>query len=101
MIKFYRESLFLKLKDEDNFIDEAVVIFFEAPHSFTGEDTVEFYLHGSPYIAQNLISVALKYGARLAEKGEFSLKAVINGKMNIVDAERINALIHAPTKKLI
>lgn len=56
-------------------------------------------MHGSPYIAQNLISVALKYGARLAEKGEFSLKAVINGKMNIVDAERINALIHAPTKK--
>lgn len=94
-----RKAYFLKLKDEDNFIDEAVVIFFEAPHSFTGEDTVEFYLHGSPYIAQNLISVALKYGARLAEKGEFSLKAVINGKMNIVDAERINALIHAPTKK--
>ena len=78
-----RKAYFLKLKDEDNFIDEAVVIFFEAPHSFTGEDTVEFYLHGSPYIAQNLISVALKYGARLAEKGEFSLKAVINGKNHI------------------
>ena len=78
-------------------IDEAVVTFFKAPHSFTGEDIVEISCHGSPVLLRRVIDCCLSLGARMAEPGEFSLRALANGRMNLTEAEAIRDLINAQT----
>lgn len=78
-------------------LDEALVCFFAAPHSFTGEDVVEFHCHGSPVILRAIIDTILKLGARLADAGEFSLRAVMNGRLKLTEAEAIRDLINAQT----
>lgn len=78
-------------------IDEAVVTFFKAPHSFTGEDIIEISCHGSPVVLRQVIDICLKEGARLAEAGEFSLRALSNGRMDLTEAEAIRDLIDAQT----
>src|SRR6185369_8847158 len=57
-------------------IDEAIVVYFKAPHSFTGEDVIEISCHGSPVVLRQVIDVCLRSGARLADAGEFSLRAL-------------------------
>lgn len=79
-------------------IDEIVVTAFRAPASFTGEDTVEISCHGSPYIQQSIINALLGSGARMAEPGEFSLRAFLNGKMDLSQAEAVADLISAQGK---
>ena len=76
-------------------LDDAVVLPFWAPHSFTGEDTVELFLHGSPVIAQRVLDECFAGGARLALPGEFSFRAVKNGKMQLSQAEAVRDLISA------
>jgi tRNA modification GTPase len=78
-------------------LDKALVCFFEAPHSFTGEDVVELQCHGSPVLLRAIIDHLLKLDARLAAAGEFSLRAVSNGRMNLAEAEAIRDLIDAQT----
>ncbi len=78
-------------------LDHALVTFFKAPHSFTGEDIVEISCHGSPIILRQLLDVILSLGARLAEPGEFTLRAMSNGKLNLSQAEAIRDLIDART----
>lgn len=78
-------------------IDEAIVTYFKAPHSFTGEDVVEISCHGSPVLLRQVIDVCLRLDARLAEPGEFSLRALANGRMNLAQAEAIRDLIDAQT----
>ena len=78
-------------------LDEALVCFFKAPHSFTGEDVVEFHCHGSPVLLRTIIDHTLKLGARLADPGEFSLRAVTNGRLKLTEAEAIRDLIDAQT----
>ncbi len=78
-------------------IDEALVCFFKAPHSFTGEDVVELHCHGSPVLLRSVIDAALKLDARLAAPGEFSLRAVANGRLTLTEAEAIRDLIDAQT----
>ena len=78
-------------------LDKALVCFFEAPHSFTGEDVVELHCHGSPVLLRAIIDHLLKLDARLAAAGEFSLRAVSNGRMNLAEAEAIRDLIDAQT----
>jgi tRNA modification GTPase len=78
-------------------IDQALVCFFKSPHSFTGEDLVELHCHGSPVLLQTVIALALKLEARLADPGEFSLRAVRNGRMPLSEAEAIRDLINAQT----
>ncbi|TQR60842.1 tRNA uridine-5-carboxymethylaminomethyl(34) synthesis GTPase MnmE [Campylobacter troglodytis] len=86
--------------DEKNeFIDEAIVLYFKAPHSFTGEDIVEFQLHGGFVLAQTLLEACVKFGARLARAGEFSKRACLNGKMSPLKALAINDLINAKSQK--
>src|SRR5207244_8814515 len=68
-------------------LDEALVCFFRAPHSFTGEDVVELHCHGSPVLLRAVIDLILKLGARLADPGEFSLRAVMNGRLKLTEAE--------------
>jgi len=76
-------------------IDEAIVTFFEGPHSFTGEDVVEISCHGSPVVLRRVIDICLSLDARLADPGEFSLRALANGRMNLAEAEAIRDLIDA------
>jgi tRNA modification GTPase len=78
-------------------IDDCVVIRYVAPRSFTGNDLVEVTLHGNPLIVQQVISACIDLGARLAEPGEFTERAVLNGKLDLVQAESIADLINART----
>lgn len=77
--------------------DEAVITYFKAPNSFTGEDVVEISCHGSPIVLRQVIDLALSNGARLAGPGEFSLRAVANGRIDLAEAEAIRDLINAQT----
>ena len=79
----------------DGVRDEALALYFKAPHSFTGEDVVELQIHGGYYLAQSLVKYLINLGARLAERGEFSKRAVLNGRMDISKAEGIIDLINA------
>jgi tRNA modification GTPase len=78
-------------------IDQAVVTFFPAPHSYTGDDVVELSAHGSPVVLQEIVRAALTLGARLAEPGEFTLRAFLNGRIDLMQAEAVNDLIDAVT----
>lgn len=87
-----------KLYFEGALLDEAIVIYFAAPNSFTGEDIVEFHTHGGVGVANAIIDALLKLGARAARAGEFSKRAVINGKMSLEKAESLAGLIEAKTQ---
>ena len=76
-------------------IDTGIWIYFAAPHSFTGEDTVEFQGHGGPLVVQAILRVTTELGARLADPGEFSQRAFLNGKIDLTQAEAISDLINA------
>ncbi len=80
---------------EDALIDQAIMIYFKNPHSFTGEDIVEFQCHGGMIIAQEILETLLVHGARLALPGEFSKRAFLNGKIDLTKAEAIAKLIEA------
>ena len=80
---------------EDDLIDHAIMIYFAAPHSFTGEEIVEFQCHGGMIVAQEILDTILTYGVRLAEPGEFSKRAFLNGKIDLTEAEAISKLIEA------
>ena len=78
-------------------VDEAIITYFKAPHSFTGEDVVEISCHGSPVLLRQVIDICLALNARMAGPGEFSLRALANGRMNLAEAEAIRDLIDAQT----
>ncbi|MBA2703763.1 MAG: tRNA uridine-5-carboxymethylaminomethyl(34) synthesis GTPase MnmE [Blastocatellia bacterium] len=82
----------------DDVLDQCLVTYFRAPHSFTGEDMVEISCHGSPVVLRQLIDLIQSYDARLAEPGEFTLRSCRNGKMNLSQAEAIRDLISAQTR---
>ncbi len=78
-------------------IDQVMATWFAAPHSYTGEEVVEISCHGSPVVAGRIIETFLERGARPAEPGEFTLRAVLNGKMDLAQAEAVRDLIEAQT----
>lgn len=79
-------------------LDRALITYFKAPHSFTGEDVVELSCHGSPVLLRSLIDITLSFDARLAGPGEFTLRALSHGRLNLSQAEAIRDLINAQTK---
>lgn len=79
----------------DSLIDKAIVIYFAAPNSFSGEDIVEFQCHGGHIVAGEILKATLNYGARLARAGEFSQRAFLNNKMDLSQIEAMAALIEA------
>lgn len=93
-----REQVFCRLFDGAQILDEALVTYFAAPRSFTGEDVVEFALHGSPYIRGRLLELLCANGATAARRGEFSQRAFLNGKMDLVQAQGLCDLIAAGNK---
>ena len=80
---------------QDALIDQAIMIYFAAPHSFTGEEIVEFQCHGGMIVAQEILDTITSYGVRLAQPGEFSKRAFLNGKIDLTEAEAISKLIEA------
>jgi tRNA modification GTPase len=78
-------------------IDEVVVTFFEKPHSYTTDDIVEMSAHGSPVVLRHIIELALARGARLAEPGEFTMRAFLNGRLDLAQAEAVRDLIESQT----
>jgi tRNA modification GTPase len=84
-------------RDTKEKLDEAVVTYFVAPHSYTGEDVVEIAAHGSPVILEALVGHALSAGARLAEPGEFTQRAFLSGRIDLTQAEAVRDLIEAQT----
>jgi tRNA modification GTPase len=78
-------------------IDEAIITFFKAPHSFTGEDVIEIACHGSPVVLSEILRLLTSFGAELAQPGEFSMRAFLNQRMDLTQAEAIKDLIHAQT----
>ena len=81
------------LKDGDLILDEVLVTVFKGPNSYTGEDVVEISCHGSTYIQQQVIQLFLRAGCRMAEAGEFTLRAFLNAKMDLSQAEAVADLI--------
>ena len=92
--------VFLKqiLQESGEPLDLALVTYFEAPRSFTGEEMIELSCHGSPVVLRRVLDLTLSLGARLADPGEFTLRACKNGKMNLNQAEAIRDLIDARTE---
>ncbi|OCL89695.1 tRNA uridine-5-carboxymethylaminomethyl(34) synthesis GTPase MnmE [Arcobacter porcinus] len=87
--------------EKNNPIDEAIIIYFPNPNSFTGEDVVEFQLHGGVAITDIIFNLALLYGARVANAGEFSKRAFLNGKIDLSKAEAISKIIEAKSQNAV
>ena len=84
--------------DNDVIIDQLVVVKFANPHSYSGEDLVEFTCHGSRFIQQKILELLIRYGARMAEPGEFSMRAFLNGKMDLPQSEAVADLIDSQSE---
>ena len=87
------------ITDENEKIDDVVLLAYKGPKSFTGEDSVEIICHGSPLIYKQIIEVCIKNGARMATNGEFSSRAYMHNKIDLVQAEAINDVINSTTKE--
>jgi tRNA modification GTPase len=96
--KLVRASLFTR---ESTQIDDALVARFKCPDSFTGEDVLEFHVHGSPFVAETLLQTLIQYGVRQALPGEFSFRAVRNGKFDITQAQATAELIAASNSEAV
>ncbi|MCX5922760.1 MAG: tRNA uridine-5-carboxymethylaminomethyl(34) synthesis GTPase MnmE [Candidatus Dependentiae bacterium] len=83
---------------QGNHIDQVMFTIMQGPKTFTGQDVVEITCHNNPFIIQEIIDQALAHGARLAQAGEFTKRAVLNDKIDLIQAEAINELIHANTQ---
>lgn len=82
----------------DAIIDQVMFFVMDAPRTFTGQNTIEITTHNNPFIIDAIIALAIDYGARLAHEGEFTKRAFLSGKIDLVQAEAINELIHANTQ---
>ena len=95
-----RHAYFTNLTDNNgDLIDQCIAIYFNAPHSFTGEDVIEIHSHGSPAVIDKIFEFLRKNGARIAERGEFSRRAFYNNKMDLTDVDGLIALLNAQTDK--
>jgi len=86
------------IKDGNEVVDEVMVSIYRAPHSYTGEDSAEISCHGSSYIIQQILNLLISKGCRMANPGEFTLRAYLNGKMDLSQAEAVADLIASTNK---
>lgn len=87
------------IKNNKEIIDQVILLAYKSPYSFTGEDSVEIICHGSILIANEIIEVLIKNGCRYAVNGEFSNRAFLNNKINLIEAEAINDVINSVSKE--
>src|SRR5437763_7445578 len=83
--------------DQSSAIDQVVVTYFAKPHSYTTDDIIEISAHGSPVVLRHIVELALERGARLAEPGEFTMRAFLNGRIDLTQAEAVRDLIDSQT----
>ena len=96
----HRKSTVLNIYNKNNnLIDNAVVVFFEGPNSYTGDDLVEIHTHGNPIIINSVYNALLDFGLRIADPGEFTRSAYINNKIDLIQAESVLSLINSNTKE--
>jgi len=88
-----------KITDGKKIIDEVVLTYFKGPKSYTGEDVIEISCHGSEYIQETIIQLLIKNGCSLAKRGEFTLRAFLNGKLDLSQAESVANLIGSKNEK--
>ena len=93
-----QKQVFGTIKSGDELIDEVLVSVFRNPKSYTGEDTVEISCHGSQFIIKSIIELLIQHGARLAQPGEFTQRAFLNGKLDLAQAEAVADLIASESK---
>ncbi len=86
------------IREGDDLIDEVLLTFFKAPHSYTGEDVIEISCHGSLFIQQRILETLIQAGARMAKPGEFTFRAFMNGKFDLSQAEAVADLIASNSK---
>ena len=92
----HRQASLYRIRDQaGEEVDQCIFLAFQEPNSFTGEDVVEISCHGNPLIVDRIVELAIAYGARLARNGEFSRRAVMNGKLSLLKAEALHQVIHA------
>lgn len=89
------------LDHEGRPLDDVLAVFMPGPRTFTGEDVAEIHCHGGPFVVQALLETALRLGARAAERGEFSRRAFVNGRMDLSQAEAVAELIAAPSREAL
>ena len=94
-----RTILYASIVDKGEKVDDVVLLVYKGPKSFTGEDSVEIICHGSPFIAKQIVEICMENGARMATNGEFSSRAFMHNKIDLVQAEAINDVINATTKE--
>ena len=82
-------------------IDNCLVVRFQAPYSFTGENVVELHLHGNPFLVDLIIQIAVDYGARLAKPGEFTKQSFLNGKIDLTQVEALAFLIQSESQQAL
>ena len=90
--------MYLGTIDAGGFCDKCYMVYFRGPASFTGEDVVEFHLHGGVRLAQGVLDACCAAGARPAERGEFTKRAFLNGKLALADAEGVIDMINADSR---
>src|SRR5450432_1077681 len=92
-------AIFGELLDPDSGdrIDEAVITYFAKPHSYTADDVIEISAHGSPVVLRHIVELATARGARMAEPGEFTMRAFLNGRIDLTQAEAVRDLIESQT----
>lgn len=89
------------MSSDDGVIDSGMVVFFQSPHSYTGEDVVEFHCHGNPMIVSLIVDEAVSLGAVVADPGEFTKTAFLNDKIDLAQAESVADLINAQSKSAV
>ena len=92
-----RHATLVRVRGVAGAIDRVVITTFPAPHSYTGDDVAEISAHGSPVLLQSIVAEAMRGGARLANPGEFTLRAFLNGRIDLVQAEAVRDLVAAVT----
>lgn len=97
----HAEAVYRKLTYKGRPLDDAVLTFWQAPNSFTGEDTIEISCHGNPRIVESIIRACLELGARMAGPGEFTQRAFLNDKLSLTQAEGLLHLLYAPTERAL
>ncbi len=91
-------AVYCRIEKDGELFDEAVATFYQGPRSYTGEDTVELSCHGGLYVLRSVLDLLLRQGCRLAEAGEFSKRAFLNGKLDLIKAQAVIDLIEATSR---
>jgi tRNA modification GTPase len=94
-------AVYRTLAHQNKTLDDVVLTFWRAPHSYTGEEPVEISCHGNPHIVENIIEACLELGARAARPGEFTQRAFLNDKLSLTQAEGLLDLLYAPTERAL